>query len=106
MPLYTVAMKRKYVLIILLILLVAGSSVPEASADSVGYIARGVGRTIGSVLEIPKSIIEDSTQIIFPLGIVTGTIKGATKMLVGTLGGVVDIARGAAPLAKYAVFFV
>ena len=73
-----------------------------AYADSVGLIIRGVARTLVSAFEIPKSMMEGSTQA-FPLGLVAGTVAGSMKMVAGTLMGAVDIARGAAPYAKYAV---
>jgi hypothetical protein len=73
-----------------------------AHADSVGLIMRGVARTLFSAFEIPKSMIQGSTQA-FPIGIVTGTLVGSVKMVAGTLMGAADIARGAAPYAKYAI---
>ena len=77
-----------------------------ARADGTALIFRGVARTVFSVFEIPKSILQDSTRVIFPLGIVTGAITGSVRTVVGTLGGALDIARGAAPYAKYALFFI
>ena len=71
-----------------------------------GYLVRGVGKTLFSVVEIPKSIVEDSKKMVFPVGIVTGTVKGAFRTVVGTLGGVLDMAYGAMPYAKYALFFI
>ena len=87
------------------ILLIAGfiAFSPCAYADGIPLIARGLGRVIFSVLEIPKEMITRSTQA-FPLGLVAGTLGGAVKAVSGTLVGAVDIARGAAPYAKYAVF--
>ena len=72
-----------------------------AFADSVGLILRGVVRTLVSVVELPKGMITGGVQS-FPLGIVTGTVTGAVRMIGGTLVGAADIARGAAPYAKYA----
>ncbi len=74
-----------------------------AYADSVGLIMRGVARTIFSVFELPKTIVESSGQS-FPLGIIGGTVAGSMRMVAGTLMGATDIARGAAPYAKYLVF--
>jgi len=38
----------------------------------------------------------------FPFGIVTGALRGTVQMVGGIVGGVVDVARGGAPNAKYA----
>lgn len=64
---------------------------------------RGVARTIFSVLEIPKDMIVNSPKA-FPLGLIGGTLAGTMKAVTGTVVGAVDIARGAAPYAKYLVF--
>ena len=73
-------------------------------ADSVGLILRGLIRTVTAAVEIPRSMLEDSAHLMFPLGIVTGAIKGAVRTVAGTVLGAADMARGAAPYAKYAVF--
>ena len=75
----------------------------RAYADSVGLISRGAGRVIFSVFEIPKAMITYGTQT-FPLGLVAGTVGGTMKAVAGTVVGAVDMARGAAPYAKYLVF--
>ena len=72
-----------------------------AYADNIGLIVRGIAKTLLSVAELPASMISGGAQS-FPLGILTGTVVGAVKMVGGTLMGAVDIARGAAPYAKYA----
>ena len=94
--------KRKVCPLFLSLLLFICVTPSPAHADSVGLIMRGVARTLFSAFEIPKSMLEGSTQA-FPLGIVAGTLIGSVKMVAGTLMGAADIARGAAPYAKYAV---
>ncbi|OGW78791.1 MAG: hypothetical protein A2Z83_01010 [Omnitrophica bacterium GWA2_52_8] len=69
-------------------------------------ITRGVARTLMAPFEIPGAMVRHSRNVIFPLGIVTGAVEGAFKTVIGVVGGAVDIAVGAAPLAKYAVFFI
>ncbi len=76
---------------------------PIAYADGIPLILRGVGRTIFSVLEIPKDMLINSTRA-FPLGLIGGTLTGVMKAVAGTVVGAADIARGAAPYAKYLVF--
>lgn len=100
-------MVRKGSLIaLILVLLLALATVPEGHADNIGSIVKGTGRILISALQIPASILEDSGRVLFPFGIVTGTLKGAVKMLLGTLQGGLEIAQGAAPYAKYLVFFI
>ena len=98
-------MKNLFLLTAMLLPLLVLSPQP-AHADSMGLLFRGVARTLFSAFEIPRSILEDSTRVMFPFGILTGTINGTLRMLTGTLAGGLDIARGAAPYAKYAVFFI
>ncbi len=73
---------------------------PPASA-SVGLIAQGLAKTLYAVVQLPASIISGSTQS-FPFGIIGGTIAGSMKAVAGTVLGAADMARGAAPYAKYA----
>lgn len=76
---------------------------PSTAHANPGLIFRGLAKTIYAVAQVPASMIQGSTQS-FPLGIVTGAVAGTMKMTVGTVMGAVDMARGAAPYAKYAVF--
>ena len=66
------------------------------------YITRGAGRIVGSVFAIPKAMLQDSTCVLFPFGIVTGAVRGTVQMVGGIVGGTVDVVRGSAPYAKYA----
>jgi len=91
-------------MLICALMMVVGPINPHASAaSSVDYLTRGVVKTVTSVFYIPMEMIKDSTQILFPFGLVTGAVKGSIKTVGGLLGGAVDIARGAAPFAKYLV---
>jgi hypothetical protein len=76
-----------------------------AYADNIGLVMQGVARTLFSVAELPKSIIVGGASS-FPFGIITGTLEGTMRATAGTLIGATDIARGAAPYAKYMVFFM
>ena len=91
-------------IVIMLMTLLMPTDVLAGSKD--GYLVRGVGRTLFSVVEIPKAMIQDSQNVMFPFGLVTGVVKGTFKMIGKTLLGVGDIAYGALPYAKYAVFLV
>ena len=74
----------------------------EAHA-SVNLIARGLVKTVAAVFEVPKALITGAGSS-FPLGIVTGAITGTMRTVAGTVMGATDMARGAAPYAKYALF--
>ena len=73
------------------------------AADSNAYILRGVAKILGAAFQVPGGILKDSVRS-FPLGIVTGAVKGTFQTFWGVLSGSLDVARGAAPYAKYLVF--
>ncbi len=77
---------------------------PQPASANIPLIARGVGRTLSAVFSLPAAMIQDSTRAIFPLGLIMGTVRGTMMMLTGTVMGAFDLARGAAPYAKYLVF--
>ncbi len=80
---------------------------PDCLADgNVSYIVQGAAKVVFSIFEIPKAMVDHSQTVVFPFGLVTGALEGAFRTVGGTLNGAFDIARGAAPLAKYAIFFV
>ena len=80
---------------------------PEAkAANSAGLIARGLVKTVSSAFAIPGAILRDSTQVMFPFGIVSGAVRGSFNTVAGTLGGLFDVARGSAPYAKYGLLFI
>lgn len=91
--------------IALIIFLTANFYSPAAYADNIGLIFRGVAKTIGAALQLPISLLAGSTKQ-FPLGLVGGAVEGSVKAVAGTISGAADIARGAAPYAKYMVFFM
>ena len=73
------------------------------TGDDAALILRGTAKTVGSVLQVPASMLADSTQVMFPFGLLTGAVKGTVRAVVGTVSGALDIARGGAPYAKYAL---
>ncbi len=91
-------------LILFILLLKAEPPAYAADSDNIALVFRGVARTLFSVVEIPRTIIENPGNAPFPLNIVTGTVAGTVKTVAGTVMGAFDIARGAAPYAKYAIF--
>jgi hypothetical protein len=89
---------KKSLLFLLFLCLISLQNVYAESG--LPLVARGAGRTLFSVLEIPKEMIVHGGQA-FPLGLVGGVIGGTMKAVAGTVVGAVDMARGAAPYAKY-----
>ena len=70
--------------------------------ENIAYAARGAGKIFGSLFAIPKAMLQDSGHVLFPFGLVTGAVRGTVQTVTGVVGGVVDVARGGAPYAKYA----
>ena len=96
--------KPKTFLVLLLVLSVfLPSSLGYAEVgEDLSYAARGAGKIVGGVFAIPKAMLQDSGRVMFPFGLVTGAIRGTVQTVTGVVGGVVDVARGGAPYAKYA----
>ena len=59
--------------------------------DDISYATQGASKIMGCVFASPKAMLQDSGRVMFPFGLVTGAVDG-----------VVDVARGGAPYAKYA----
>lgn len=96
---------KKTALTLICTLLLLCSLTPESHAQSsVDYLASGVAKVLGAAFAIPTEMIKDSGKVMFPFGILTGAVKGSLKTVGGVLAGGFDIARGAAPYAKYLVF--
>lgn len=89
-------------LLLVLGVLVASSPVYAEVGQDVSYAARGAGKIVGGVFAIPKAMLQDSGRVMFPFGLITGAVRGTFQTVTGVVGGVVDVARGGAPYAKYA----
>lgn len=74
-------------------------------AEGIPLILDGAARTFFSVLQLPKEILDSSSHS-FPFGLIGGAITGTAKAVGGTIGGAADMARGAAPYAKYMIFLI
>ena len=66
-------------------------------------ILRGVTKVVGATFQIPAAMLQDSTQVMFPFGILTGAVRGSFRSVAGLLSGALDIAKGGGPYAKYAL---
>jgi len=87
---------------LVLSVLFTSSPVFAAVGEDISYAARGAGKIFGSLFAIPKAMLQDSGRVLFPFGLVTGAVRGTVQTVTGVVGGVVDVARGGAPYAKYA----
>ena len=96
--------KRNVAPCCLLVLAVfCGHSLVYADAgQDISYAAQGATQIVGSAFAIPKAMLQDSGHVMFPFGLVTGAIRGTVQTVTGILGGAMNVARGAAPYAKYA----
>ncbi len=88
-------------LLVLGVLFMPSFGYAEVGQD-ISYAARGASKLVGSVFAIPKAMLQDSGRVMFPFGLITGAIRGTVQTVTGVVGGVVDVARGGAPYAKYA----
>ncbi len=70
--------------------------------EDIAYATRGASKIVGGVFAIPKAMLQDSGRVFFPFGLITGAVRGTVQTVTGVVGGVVDVARGGAPYAKYA----
>ena len=93
--------KSFYLLFVFGVLFMPSLGYAEMGED-ISYAARGAGKIVGGVFAIPKAMLQDSGRVLFPFGLVTGAIRGTVETVTGVVGGVVDVARGGAPYAKYA----
>lgn len=97
---------KKGLLLFALLLAILTSFAAPAYADNMGLIFQGVAKTLLSVFQLPKAMIAYTQELGFPLGLITGTVLGTVDTVLGTLGGAADVARGAAPYAKYMIFLI
>jgi hypothetical protein len=88
-------------MLVLGLLLMPSFGYAEVGED-ISYAARGASKIVGGVFAIPKAMFQDSGRVLFPFGLVTGAVRGTVQTVTGVVGGVVDVARGGAPYAKYA----
>ncbi|MBI3307450.1 MAG: hypothetical protein HYZ84_06580 [Candidatus Omnitrophica bacterium] len=95
--------KRSKTILVFLISLCLFCSHTAYAQDNVGLIFRGIAKLLATVIRVPATIIQGSATS-FPFGIVTGVIGGAFQAVTGAISGGADVARGAAPYAKYAAF--
>jgi hypothetical protein len=79
--------------------------VPCARADS-ATIMQGFSQTLGAVVQLPKAMVQHSVSDPFPLGLVTGAVSGTFQTVSGVVSGAMRMAAGAAPYAKYLIFFI
>jgi hypothetical protein len=86
-------------------LLFLGAFVPCARADS-ATILQGLSQTLGAVVQLPKAMLQHGVSDPFPLGLVTGAVSGTYQTVSGVVSGTMRMAAGAAPYAKYLVFFI
>ncbi len=71
-------------------------------AGNTASILRGATKTVGAAFQIPVAMLQDSTRVMFPFGILTGAVRGSVRTVAGVVSGAFDIAKGGAPYAKYA----
>lgn len=96
-------MKAKWIFLVVLLTLLVFDS--PAFADDIGMILGGTAKLVTTAFQAPFSMLSASGSN-FPFGLVGGVVQGTYSTIMGTLSGATDVARGAAPYAKYMVFFI
>ena len=94
-------MKKQFFAASLFFLLIVFMPQVTHARSTDALIQRGIAKTLFSVFELPYWMVRDTAEH-FPIGILTGTIRGAARAVFGTVSGAVDLAMGLAPYAKYA----
>jgi len=100
------SLNRTFIKISLFCLLTAFACQTARAEDpirDIGHVASGTGKMITGAFSIPTEIIKGGVSS-FPFGIITGAIKGTFKTVGYVVSGAFDVAKGAAPYAKYAAF--
>ncbi len=75
----------------------------ENPARDIAAVETGVGQTVNGAFAIPVRVLQGAAQS-FPFGIITGAIQGTFETVGWVVNGAANVARGAAPYAKYAAF--
>ena len=97
-------LNRTFIKISLFCLLTAFACQTARAEDpirDIGNVASGTGKLLTGAFALPTEIIKGGVSS-FPFGIITGAIRGAFKTVGYVVSGTADVAKGAAPYAKYA----
>jgi len=99
-------MKKKTTFFLLFLVFLTFFSTPQFAfaGKTEALLYRGTARIMNAPFQIPNKMVLRTRQHGLP-GILTGMIEGTMHMVGGVVFGALDVALGAAPLAKYAVFF-
>ena len=80
---------------------------PSLYADDVqniNYVERGFSRILTAAFQLPIYLVQKTLNGPPLLGTVDGALTGTFYTISSVTGGAFDIARGAAPYAKYLIF--
>lgn len=95
---------KKVLAMLLIGLFVVGGTAITADADPIDKLGRGTVNALTGLLEVPKTIYQDSVDVNPLFGATFGLLHGAAAALFRTGSGVVDIVTF--PLAPYDVHIV
>lgn len=99
--------KKTFLVPSLLVCILFFTSLPSLYADdvqNVSYIERGFFRIFTAAFQLPRYLIHKTLTGPPIVGTLDGAVTGAFYTVSSVVGGAFDIARGAAPYAKYLVF--
>lgn len=86
-------------------LFTAHSNLYASDVENINYIERGFFRIFTAAFQTPVYLIQKTLTGPPVIGTVDGVVTGTFYTLSSLMGGAFDIARGAVPYAKYAIFF-
>ncbi len=78
-------------------------SAPLQAGTSEALLMRGTGKALGAAMSIPAGMMAGAARGGFPFGMIGGILQGTFSAVGNVVSGAFDLARGAAPYAKYAI---
>ena len=80
------------------------SSVCADDVQNINYLERGFFRIFTAAFQLPIYLIQKTLNGPPIVGTVDGALSGTFYTVSSVVGGTFDLARGAAPYAKYLIF--
>lgn len=73
--------------------------------EDINYLSRGFFRILTAAFEFPRHLLYKTVNEPIVFGTIDGALSGTYYTVAELSGGAFDLLRGAAPYAKYLVFF-
>ena len=73
--------------------------------ENVDHLSNGFFRILTAAFQIPRYLLQKTLNEPIGLGTIDGALQGAYYAVAEVSGGALEMVRGAAPYAKYLIFF-